>query len=101
MMPEINAVGDVILTDVRAMRVLADAPRLALHDLLRRRGPARLDELAPLLQAEPGAIAEDLKALEDVELVERLGEEERWAAVGRASLSRSPRIPTGSVRQGG
>jgi hypothetical protein len=77
------------------MRVLADASRLALHDLLHRRGPATLDDLAPLLQAEPGAIAEDLKALEDVELVERLGAEERWAAVGKGIAFEIPEDPDG------
>jgi hypothetical protein len=49
-MPEVNLVGDVVLTDPRAMRVLADASRLALHDLLRPHGPATADELAPLFE---------------------------------------------------
>jgi DNA-binding transcriptional ArsR family regulator len=87
-MPELNAVGDVILTDPRAMRALADGSRLALHDALRRRGAATVRDLAVLLDSQPREIVEHLEALEEVGLVERLerGVEEgptTWTAIGK------------------
>ena len=63
-MPEINPVGDVVLKDARAMRAIADASRFALHDVVRRSGPATVSELASRLDAEPHTIVEALKALE-------------------------------------
>jgi DNA-binding transcriptional ArsR family regulator len=89
-MPEINPVGDVVLNDARAMRALSDASRLALHDVLRRSGPATVSELASRLDAEPHTIVEDLKALEEVELVERVGEDERWAVIGKGFVFEIP-----------
>ena len=86
-MTHLNAVGDLVLTDPRAMRALADASRLALHDALGRRGPATADELASLLDAEPSRIVEDLELLEDVGLVERQatgsGDAATWATIGK------------------
>src|SRR4051794_19565185 len=83
-MTKFNAVGDVVVEDPRAMRALADPARLALHAALRRRGPATVDELAALLDAEPRATRAHLEALEDVGLVERPGAAggETWAVVG-------------------
>ena len=49
-MPEVNLVGDVVLTDPRAMRVLADASRLALQYLFPPHGPATANDLAPLFE---------------------------------------------------
>jgi DNA-binding transcriptional ArsR family regulator len=94
-MPELNAVGDLVLKDARAMRALADASRLALHDLLHRRGPATAEELAPLLGADPDEITEALTALEDVELVERVDGDARWAAVGKGLAFEIPDDPEG------
>ena len=70
------------------MRALADSSRLALHDALRRSGPATVGELAGLSDSRPHEIEEHLSALEDVGLVERRepdveSGEPRWAAIGR------------------
>jgi DNA-binding transcriptional ArsR family regulator len=101
-MPELNAVGDVILTDPRAMRTLADASRLALHDALRRRGAATVRDLAALLDSQPREIVEHLEALEEVGLVERheRGVEEElttWTAIGKGVVFE---IPEGADGQG-
>jgi Helix-turn-helix domain len=87
-MPELNAMGDVVLTEPRAMRALADESRLALHDTLHRRGPATVDDLASLLESQPREIQEHLETLADAGLAERseptVGIEHTvWAAVGK------------------
>ena len=91
-MPELNAAGDVVLTDHRGMRALADASRLELHDALRRAGSATVDDLAALLGSRPKEIAGHLEALEEVGLVERAesGEQTTWAAVGRGIFFEIP-----------
>src|SRR5919197_1459147 len=94
-MPKLNAVGDVDIEDPRAMRALAGPARLALHDALRRHGPAPAGELAALLGAEPRATAAHLEALEEVGLVERAGpatdsERGSGAAVGKGVFFEIP-----------
>jgi DNA-binding transcriptional ArsR family regulator len=80
--PELNEVGDVVLTDPAAMRALADPARLSLLDRLRRDGPGAMHA-----EAE-----EHLRALEEVGLVER-DESGRWRAVGRGILFEIPDDP--------
>jgi DNA-binding transcriptional ArsR family regulator len=94
-MPELNAVGDVVLSDPRAMLALADPSRLALHDALRRRGPSTVSELASLLDSPPRAVTGHLEALEEVQLVERSrsdvgSEQTTWAAVGKGIFFEIP-----------
>jgi DNA-binding transcriptional ArsR family regulator len=91
-MTKLNAVGDVVLEDPRAIRTLADPARLALHAALRRHGPATVDELVALLDARPRETLAHLEALEDVGLVERSGPAggETWAAVGKGIFFEIP-----------
>src|SRR5919204_4532030 len=95
-MTKLNDVGDVVLEDPRAMRALAEPARLALHDTLRRDGPARTSELAARLGAEPLATAAHLEALEEVGLVECTGPERAsWAAVGKGIFFEIPEAGEG------
>lgn len=101
-MPELNAVGDVVLTEPRAMRALADASRLALHGALHRHGPASVDDLAALLDTQPGEIREQLETLEDAGLVERSEpasgtEHAEWAAVGKGIFFEIPEDAEGQA----
>jgi DNA-binding transcriptional ArsR family regulator len=93
-MPELNAVGDVVLRDPRTMLELADASRLALHDALRRGGPATARQLASPLALEDLEAAHHLEALERVGLVERsvegVGEQTLWRAVGKGFVFEIP-----------
>jgi DNA-binding transcriptional ArsR family regulator len=94
-MTELNAVGDVILREPRAMRALADGSRLALHDALRRSGPATTTDLASLLGSHSRQIQDHLEALEEVGLVERCetgveNEQTTWAAVGKGVFFEIP-----------
>ena len=101
-MPDVNVVGDVVLTDPRVMRELAHPLRLALHDHLRRRGPATIGELASLVSSRSSAIRDHLEALEAVGLVECQQhdadpEESRWSAVGRGFVFEIPEDPAGQA----
>jgi DNA-binding transcriptional ArsR family regulator len=89
---DVNAVGDLVLTDPRAMQILAEPSSLALHDQLRRHGPARIEELARF--GEPEAIEKQLRELEEVGLVER-PDQATWAAVGKGFVFEIPDDPAG------
>lgn len=86
-MPEVNAVGDLVLTDPGALRALADPGRLAAADRLRREGPATSGELR--------VAAEDLRELERFGLVARDGD--RWSAVGKGFVFEIPDDPEGQA----
>jgi hypothetical protein len=81
-MPELNAVGDLVLTEPEAMLALGDPVRLALLDRVRREGAVTAAELEV-----PGA-EEHLRALERHGFVERAGE--RWQAVGKGVFFEIP-----------
>ena len=97
----VNAVGDLVLTDPEAMSALADPVRLALHDELRRHGPATIDELAQRAGARPEIVRECLAMMERVGLVERREQdgshETRWAAIGKGFVFEIPEGPVGQA----
>jgi len=90
---EVNAVGDLVLTDPAAMRALGDPARLTLHDHLRRRGPSTVDDLVESLEAGRTDVEERLEALETAGLVERTGT--HWSVVGKGIAFEIPEEPTG------
>jgi hypothetical protein len=90
---EINAVGDLVLTDPAAMRALADSDRLALHDRLRREGSSTVTELAASLDANHADVEDRLRVLEAAGLVERSGS--RWSVIGKGIFFQSPDEPEG------
>jgi hypothetical protein len=70
-MPEINAVGDLVLTKAQEFAALADPLTLRLTDRLRREGPAEASSLAAQIgapEAEVEARLADLQRLGIVEL---------------------------------
>ena len=75
------------------MRALADSERLALHDLLRRHGPATASDLASRLGSAPESIVAHLEVLEEVGLVDRSADE--WAVVGKGVVFEIPEDPEG------
>jgi hypothetical protein len=85
--PEVNSVGDLVLTDPDAMRALADPARLALLDRLRREGPAATAEL--------GDVWEHLEELERFGFVTRDGDE--WSPVGKGFVFEIPDDPEGQA----
>ncbi len=90
---EINAVGDLVLTDPAAMRALSDPDRLLLHDRLRREGPSTVAELAAKLQAKHADVQARLRILEAAGLVEQNGP--RWSTLGNGIFFEIPDDPDG------
>lgn len=89
-MPDVNPVGDLVLSEPEAMRALADPARLALLDRLRRQGPSTAIELGD------AATIEDLRELEHFGLVER-GDGDRWSAVAKGFVFEIPNDPEGEA----
>jgi DNA-binding Lrp family transcriptional regulator len=94
-MTELNAVGDLVLTEPRAMLALADASRLTLHDALHRGGPATAGDLASRLGSQLPEILRRLETLEDAGLVERSepkasNTQTVWSAVGKGIFFEIP-----------
>jgi predicted transcriptional regulator len=86
--PEVNPVGDLVLTDPEAMRAVADPSRLALLDHLRRQGPATVDELS--------ASEDDLRELERFGFVSQ-GDGDRWEAVAKGLVFEIPEDSEGQA----
>ena len=102
-MPDMNAVGDLVLTDhPDAMRVLAAPLSLSIHDELRRGGAASADELATRIRASTDATRERLQELQVVGLVTSSeppasGTQPRWQACGKGFVFEIPDDPDGEA----
>lgn len=68
-MPEVNAVGDLVLTTPEEFRALADPLAIALTDRLRRSVPATTADLAEQLDESASNIERKLEELEKVGVV--------------------------------
>jgi DNA-binding transcriptional ArsR family regulator len=93
-----NPLGDVAITDPKAMRALAHPARLAILDLLRRNGPSTATELAPEVGASPSVTSWHLRHLASFGLVrdsEPTADRRyrRWEAVGRGYRFEVPEEP--------
>jgi DNA-binding transcriptional ArsR family regulator len=94
--PEVNPVGDLVLTDPEAMRAVADPIRLALLDRLRREGPATAHELSSVLESSPTSLEDHLRGLERFGFVAR-DEDGRWEAVAKGLVFEIPEDPEGQA----
>lgn len=77
----LNSVGDLVLSDARAMRALTDPLRLTLFDLVRREGPVTSNALAQRTDQAQQTVDDHLRELESVGFVEKtVGDdgEVRW-----------------------
>jgi hypothetical protein len=92
----LNSAGDLVLSDPQAMLTLADPLRLALHDRLRRQGPATALELEPLVQAPAADVDAQLETLERAGLVTR-DDRRRWTTVGKGFVFEIPDDPDGQA----
>jgi DNA-binding transcriptional ArsR family regulator len=95
--PEVNPVGDLVLTDPQSMRALADPFRLELLDRLRRAGPATAAELSSSLEATKSSLEDHLRELERFGLVSRDDEADRWRAVANGFVFEIPEDPEGQA----
>lgn len=93
-----NPLGDVEITDPKAMRALAHPVRLAILELLRRNGPSTATDLAPDVGASPSVTSWHLRHLAGFGLVRdsESGPDRRyrrWEAVGRGFRFEVPADP--------
>ena len=87
-MPEVNAVGDLVLTEAHEIRALAGPHAIELTDYLRREGPATTTTLAERLETPTAAIRTALETLERSGIV--TCDDETWAAVARGFVFEIP-----------
>ena len=67
----LNAVGDLVLTEVAELRALADPVRLELFDVVRRDGPLTAEDAGARLGLDADAVSSDLRQLADAGLIDR------------------------------
>ena len=79
-MPRVNELGDIEISDPRAMRALAHPVRLTIFERLQRDGPASVAELAADAGTTPSAAGRHLRQLAQHGLV--AGSDGIWEAVG-------------------
>jgi DNA-binding transcriptional ArsR family regulator len=94
----LNAVGDLVLTDARELRALANPVRLTLFDLVRHEGPITSTELARSTDLDRASVEGHLRELESLGLID--GEhtersEARWTAGVRGVYFEIPEDPEG------
>ncbi|MFF9157477.1 ArsR/SmtB family transcription factor [Streptomyces sp. NPDC014846] len=83
-----NRLGDIEITDPKAMRALAHPARLAILERLQRHGPATATQLSPHVGATPSVTSWHLRHLAGFELVRDAEpgsdrRERRWEAAAR------------------
>jgi DNA-binding MarR family transcriptional regulator len=82
----LNSVGDLVLSDARAMRALTDPLRLTLFDAVRREGPVTSNALARRTDQDQETVDDHLRELESVGFVEKTAGEDgevRWMTEAR------------------
>jgi DNA-binding transcriptional ArsR family regulator len=79
-MPRVNELGDLEITDPRAMRALAHPVRLTIFEGLQRHGPAKVAELAAHAGTTPSTAGRHLRQLAQHGLVVK--SDGKWKAVG-------------------
>jgi DNA-binding transcriptional ArsR family regulator len=88
---KLNAVGDVVLTEVAELRALADPVRLDLFDLVRREGPLGVEDVCERLGLGTDAVTSHLEALADAGLIDRDGA--GWSTEARGIYFEIPDEP--------
>ena len=92
-MPRVNELGDLEITDPRAMRTLAHPVRLTIFERLQRHGPAPVAELAPEAGTTPSAAGRHLRQLAQHGLV--VTEAMPLSALGPGEKATIERVPDG------
>lgn len=87
-MERVNRLGDIEITDPKAMRALAHPVRLAILERLQRHGPATATRLSPDVGATPSVTSWHLRHLAGFGLVRDAEagtdrRERRWEAAAR------------------
>jgi DNA-binding transcriptional ArsR family regulator len=88
----LNAVGDLVLTEVDELRALADPTRLDLFDLVRRDGPLAAEDACRRLGLSAATAASHLRTLADAGLIDR-DAAGRWSTEARGIYFEIPDEP--------
>jgi DNA-binding transcriptional ArsR family regulator len=88
----LNAVGDLVVTEVDELRALADPVRLDLFDLVRREGPLAVEEACTRLGLSVEAASTHLRTLADAGLIDR-DEDGEWSTEARGIYFEIPDEP--------
>ena len=91
--PTVNAVGDLVLTEPRALLALAAPARLRIFDTLRRDGPLSPAALAATLREDATAVEAALEEFEACGLAAT--ENGEWRAAGSGFVFEVPDDPEG------
>jgi DNA-binding transcriptional ArsR family regulator len=99
-----SRLGDIEITDPRAMRALAHPVRLAILERLQRHGPSTASALAPEVGATPSVTSWHLRHLAGFGLVRDADpstdrRERRWEAVARGFAFEVPEDDTDTERR--
>jgi predicted transcriptional regulator len=88
----LNAVGDLVLTEVEELRALADPIRLDLFDLVRRDGPVAVEDVCARLDLAATTAERQLQELTEAGLIER-DATGRWSTEARGIYFEIPDEP--------
>jgi len=91
MAPEVNAYGDLVLTDADRLRAMAQPGRLELFEELSRHGPLTADALADRLGADSVQTLDALRELAGYGLVIDRGQ--AWTTAGKGIFFEIPEEP--------
>jgi DNA-binding transcriptional ArsR family regulator len=88
----LNAVGDLVLTEAKELRALADPVRLDLFDLVRRDGPLAVEDACGRLGLALDVASSHLRQLADAGLIDR-DATGRWSTEARGIYFEIPNEP--------
>ena len=88
----LNAVGDLVLTEVEELRALADPVRLDLFDLVRRDGPLAVEDACTSFGLPADEASSHLRRLADAGLIDR-DATGRWSTEARGIYFEIPDEP--------
>jgi len=88
----LNAVGDLVLTEVEELRALADPVRLDLFDLVRRDGPLAVEDACSRLGLTADEASSRLRQLGEAGLIDR-DAAGRWSTEARGIYFEIPDEP--------
>lgn len=93
----LNAVGDLVVTEVDELLALADPVRLDLFDLVRREGPLAVEDACNRLGLSAETASSGLRTLADAELIDRDADGE-WSTEARGIYFEIPGEPEEAQR---
>lgn len=89
----LNAVGDLVVTEVDELLALADPVRLEIFDLVRREGPLAVEDACDRLGLSADAAASQFRTLADAGLIDEDAAAGSWSTEARGIYFEIPDEP--------